>query len=330
MPGPGRGEAGGYREDMVEEFLAYALDSVHPEVRPWFPEGRVEQNLREEVQDDIEWLYNEEWADRFARNCYVRAAGTDDYKSRVVELPDGLKVVAAIRFEGLDIGKPFVDVRLQNGDAMTPAWLDDLWTALREQFAVFRPGRLRFYRPSHLPLASPGGTLAVTEDLCYFAAPLSWMSRLPLPEHYSRVRLERAASLDFFAEYERIYAQLIEERSWMEGVVLQDSREELESYKSEGTLFGVSIDDTWAGIIAAYRDTDRGISGYCVGEFVLKRGFRGRGFGPAVQRRFAGRLEETGDAVLYGTISGANAPSLRTARKCGRVDVGGYYWVAER
>jgi len=68
-------------------------------------------------------------------------------------------------------------------------------------------------------------------------------------------------------------------------------------------------------------------STYCVGEIVLKREFRGRGLGPAVQRGLAERLGDRRGEVLHGSIGAVNKPALKTARKCGQVDIGGDYWI---
>lgn len=109
--------------------------------------------------------------------------------------------------------------------------------------------------------------------------------------------------------------------------VRKPGKKDLRSYLAEGTLFEVFVDDEWAGIVAAFQAAEKGVSGYCVGEIVLKREFRGKRLGLAVQRKFVEKLDETRGRVLWGTIGAANTPAIRTAKRCGRVDVGGYYWV---
>ena len=51
------------------------------------------------------------------------------------------------------------------------------------------------------------------------------------------------------------------------------------------------------------------------------------GGGPTVQR-LVEELPARPRDVLWGTIHPANAPSLRNALSVGRVQVGGYVWVA--
>lgn len=51
--------------------------------------------------------------------------------------------------------------------------------------------------------------------------------------------------------------------------------------------------------------------------------YRGRGLGAALQRAAIERLR--GNVIVFGTISPDNVPSLRTARRIGRLDIGGFH-----
>jgi hypothetical protein len=182
----------------------------------------------------------------------VEGATADDYKGKVVELPDGTRVLVGIRFQGLDLDKPFVEVMRQSAPLTNTAQTDALIEVLRERFAVFGPARLCVHLPSHARTGHRSGPDA-TEDVRYLAAPVARIKRLALPDHYERVGLERASSLSFYTEYEAVYRQLLDERPWLLGVARQQSKEDLESYRSEGTIFEVSVDGEWSGIVAAFR-----------------------------------------------------------------------------
>ena len=87
------------------------------------------------------------------------------------------------------------------------------------------------------------------------------------------------------------------------------------------------IEKAWAGVIAAERRSEVFLSGYCVIEEILGGKYRGKGFAPAVQRMMIENLELQGDEMIFGHISLKNSPSLRTASRVGRSDVGGYLFV---
>jgi hypothetical protein len=70
------------------------------------------------------------------------------------------------------------------------------------------------------------------------------------------------------------------------------------------------------------------VRGLQVVEIVLTRAARGQGLGPAVHQRFARRVAADDPAtIIMGTISAKNAPSLRTALRAGRMEIGAWHWI---
>ena len=67
--------------------------------------------------------------------------------------------------------------------------------------------------------------------------------------------------------------------------------------------------------------------GFCFKEEILFKNFRRQNFGPALQRKMIDSIKASDDEFIYGIISPLNTASLRTARKCGRIAVGGDYYI---
>jgi len=96
----------------------------------------------------------------------------------------------------------------------------------------------------------------------------------------------------------------------------------------EGLLFEVFVDGAWSGIIAARRDMIAGVRGVHVVETVLAKAGRGQERGPAVHQRLARSVAASDPAaIIMGTIAAQNAPSLRTARRAGGLEIGARHWV---
>lgn len=306
---------------IKDRFLGYAQHRVHPQVRAWLSAEAVEQNLLEELESDLERLSSDALATTFWQYCQIAETNPDDYKNRLLRV-GGLELLAGIRFLGGDLARPFVDVLYTSEPTLTSGQLDEVQSAVRTEYAVFRPQRTRFYIPSHLPRFSAEG------DKRLVVAPLGVM--LARAEADPRVALQRAKSLAFYPEYTAVYNELHEARPELRAVARVESQEDMQGYLEAGHLFEIFAGDAWAGVTAVFRDVNAGVGGFCVGEIVLARAFRGQGLGSAVQWGLAGRLLE-GDAkpneLLFGTIGEVNVPARRAAERSGRVDVGGHVWV---
>lgn len=310
---------------MVQDrFLAYAQYKVHPLVRTWLGAEAVTATLAREFTADLERLYSDALAAEFGHYCPVQGAAADDYKNRLLEV-GGLELLTGVRFLGLDINQPFVDVIYQSEAVLTPEWLNDVKDAVRQEFAVFKPKRVRFYVPSHLPRFSEDG------DKRLIAAPLEVMLAQPQPETFDRVNLKRATSLAFYPEYAASYRELHAERPELRAVAQVESEDDMKGYLENGLLFEIFVDEAWAGVSAVYKDVNTGLSGFCIGEVVLTKAFRGRGFGSAAQLQLASRLARQGvgqDELLFGTIGAVNVSAQRAALRAGRIDLGGHVWAS--
>ena len=173
--------------------------------------------------------------------------------------------------------------------------------------------------------AAPG---ALIENRRLLAAPVAEICALPAPERYGRVAAVRAHDLEFYPEYERAYTGMLGERCDLAPEIPIESRADMAGYLAEGLLFHILIDERPGGVFAARRSVFAGMHGYQVWEKFLYPEARGRGFAAAAQRRFIEALDPGDSAVLFGFIHPRNVWSLRAAAHDGRVDVGGYTFVA--
>lgn len=308
---------------MVQDrLLAYARHKVHPQVRTWLSAEVIETNLRSELKGDLERLHSDALAAEFAHHCSVAGADPDEYKTRLLTVGE-LELLVGVRFVGLDINQPFVDVMYQSGATLTPEQLSAVQDAIRKAFAIFKPKRTRFYLSSHLPPLGADG------DKRLIAAPLGVM--LEQPELYiSRVNLKEATSLVFYPRYAAIYEELYTEQPQLRAVARVEREDDLQEYLDESHLFEIFVDERWAGLAAVFKDVSTGLSGFCVGEIALAKTFRGRGFGGAAQLQLAAQLVKQGAGqgeLLFGTIGAVNVAAQRAALRAGRIDLGGHVWV---
>lgn len=83
------------------------------------------------------------------------------------------------------------------------------------------------------------------------------------------------------------------------------------------------------GLLAVEPSRVLGVCGWVITEEVVGRAYRGQGSASRAQRALAAWLCERGrDALILGTVDGANEASLRTAARAGR-RCGGRWWFVE-
>ena len=301
--------------------LTYAERRVHPQVRAWSDAREITANLQEELDGDLERLHSDALAAQFQHYCAVEGAVPDDYKNRLVRV-GGLELLTGIRFRGLDMAQPFVDVIYASAPELSPEQVEAIKDALRTEYAVFTPKRLRVYQPSSQPELPGEG------DKRLIAAPLRVVAASAVGGNDTSLR--PAMSLGFYPGYAAIYAGLHAEHPELIPVTRLESEDDLRGYLEEGNLFDILVGRDWAGICAVFTKVTVGVRGFCFGEIVLAPTFRGKARGSAVQQKLASHLLERGedpDAYLFGTIGEINHPARRAAARAGRLDLGGHVWL---
>jgi GNAT superfamily N-acetyltransferase len=308
---------------IKSDWLAWAVDQVHPQLKTWYSQSQLESNLSDQLERDLDWTEN--LGEGFSEGMPVPGATPAMYNHRVLEVA-GMQVMLGIRFRGGDINIPFVDL-VRSSHAITQVQVEAICDLVRQEFAVFKPLMVRFYQPAHLGFQFdlPGSS----GDKRVLAAPLTLMLEQPKPAGLERVTLRRAHGLGFYERYAETYATIYKERPWLPHEAEPESLEDMREHLETGHVFEVLVDGQWAGITGAeHRSDEFGLQGFVVLEMLLAQFARGQGLGAAVQYRLAESLQVSSVPidVLYGTI-GNNPPMLKTAARVGRVDIGGWIWV---
>jgi RimJ/RimL family protein N-acetyltransferase len=254
---------------------------------------------------------------------HVLDLGAASYKGRLLTA-GGLHCIARIDFPDTSGDYPFVKVLAAS---LPPGTIPD-WSAVSEDivraFRELRPRAVYFHHPSHLALQAPVSRI----DTHLVAARARDMATRPEVPGLGRVELRPSASLDLYPRYEAAYAEMLDERPHLHGVIHAESREDLAACMEQGLLLDTFVDGAWAGLVAARHGTIAGVHGLEMVDIVLTRDARGQGLGPAVHQRFARSVAEAEPAaIVMGTISPKNLPSLRAARRAGRLEIGAFPWV---
>ncbi len=314
------------REAEIEtRLLTYAGYRVHPRVHDWLNEKTIEANLRNELEGDLERYTSDDLAAAFHFHCPVEGAVPSNYKNRLLRV-DGLELLTGIRFLNLDMSQPYVDVIYASEPTLSPEEIEKVKDALRTEYGVFHPLRLRVYASSHQPPLPGDG------DKRLIAAPLGVIAAHDVSPTVTddALSLRPASSLEFYKDYRGVYDRLHAEHPELIPVAHVENEDDMKGYLGAGNLYEIFVDGTWAGVCAVFEDARAGLHGFCFGEIVLDPAFRGKGRGSRVQQRLSEQLIARGEnenTLLFGTIGAVNHPARRAAARAGRLDLGGHVWL---
>ena len=309
------------RISLERELADCALAQVHPMVRIWLGKA-FEADLHLITAQQVALLTDDAVAGGYAEAMKVLALPPTAFRARIVEI-DGTRVLARIDFPDTTGTNSFVEIFRAT---TPPGSITDatVFHRLAEAFAEFAPRRIQFYHPSHLLMAAPGASV----DQHFLAGLAREMAtRSPAPG-LERIELTRATNLSCYPRYKAAYRQMHDERPALLGSVRIEDEESLAACLADGLLFEIVVDGVWAGIVAARDRVFGGVRGVYMIEIVLDASHRGQSLGPAVHQRLAAIVSTSKPAaVITGTIARANTPSLKTANRAGRVEIGAWYWL---
>jgi hypothetical protein len=304
---------------LEHELTQYALGQAHPLVHTWLGH-RLREDLRKSTALMIALITDDAAARSFSEAMSVLGLPPEPFKARLLEI-DGHCFLAQIRFTDRSGKLPYVEVYR----ASTPLGAIDAPIVVRklcEHFDVFLPRRVRFFHSAHMPLLAPGPI-----DQHFLAAPARDIAARPVAPGFERIVLRRPRNLDFYPHYVGAYEQMFVTRPQLRGHVRIEPEKSLANCLEQGLLHEIHVDGGWVGIVAASRETFAGVTGCYMNEIVLEGAARGQSLGPAVHQHFAKVVAaEDRSGVITGMIASVNVPSLKTAMRAGRIEIGAWYW----
>lgn len=309
-----------------EQFLEIDFKLAPSCIFEWIPEEKVRNNLKADLINDTASMHDDIFAHGFKRLCPVPDTQTDDYKYQVLELNDGRKIMTSIRFKGLNILHPFVEILHYNFEPNFKKDLPIIKSAVLHKYADFKPRSIRIFTGTDL-YTELDNSDNINCDYRFFAAKISYIKSLPQPKNYNKVALEPARDLKIYSQYLELYGQLYRENPHLIHVIVSESRENFEKVRNAGTLFNIYVQDKWAGIVGVTKRTEKFLHGYKMFDIIISKSYRQKGFTHAIQRKLFDILDHEHHETIYGEINPLNNKVISTAHKVGGLDLGGWYFI---
>jgi hypothetical protein len=305
-------------DELFDLFALTAINSMSASTFKLFQKESLLRNYSNDLKDSFSFYSSEEFARNYMRRCLIPNANFIDYMPKLVDTSSG-SVLASIRFKGLDIKKPFIEIygstfKLTSNDAIV---LQELAVAFR----IFDTKTLRHYNFSDDPQNNGVG------DFQYFAAPIHTVrSRLQLLTYPRGIQIVREKDMTFIDSYHLVYDE-IESSPEFEGIVERESIEDLKEYVLAGRLVSAYHNGVWVGLLAAEPRKEKCFKGLFVMEEVVAKAYRRLGVAVSMQKYLVDEIATEADETIFGHISDRNPASMNTALKAGRQMLGTSYFL---
>ncbi|MCZ4273902.1 hypothetical protein [Maritalea porphyrae] len=270
-----------------------------------FPSKRVQNWLHQQLN----FIHDPDFARLFSDNIDRFDVEPSAYNHRLIETEDGA-MLAGIRFYGLDVDRPFVDVIAHE--------FSDLYALrkhVKEHWCVFAPQFVRLTAPAHeMPTAD------AVLDCSIHGAQYAQMA-----EATEQVSLSQDADVCALKEmidvrYERVKRDHPQLRRNTNGADLDD----LTSCHENGDLYVAHVAHQSEPIgMFCIRDSAIGwLQGDEVVEEVIVSSASGHGYAAHMQMSLATlRAKQTPERLMIGTIDRYNHASRKSAERAGRPEI---------
>lgn len=271
--------------------------------------GASSQRLHDWLQQQLNFMEDQDFARVFSDNIDCFDVEPSTYNHRFIETDDG-SMLGGIRFFGLDVERPFVEVIAHNF-----ADMDKLKNVVCRHWRVFVPQSMRLTVKAH-SLPTPDAVL----DVSIHAARYDQMS-----EPAGQLCLNKEIELPILKQFVDVrYDALADQQTALSKNISAASIEELQGCHDLQNLYVARLhaEVNFAGMIAIGERAIGWIDGEQVIEEVVDATKSGRGYAAQMQMEMAAlRKRDNPTCLLIGTIDRFNHASRKSAERAGRPEV---------
>lgn len=234
----------------------------------------------------------------------------EDFKERIIETKSG-KVLIGIRFLGMDISKPFVDVW---ASFPIEKELENIVAICKQEFEVFTPKHIRFWVNPNSKFGK-----AFQKYICqsYLVGDIQKIVSSPKPINYENIDLETVTNLNIYDWYTKIHQEFHKDFPDLKSYVMPNSKEIMEDSIKQNLCYLIKYKGEKIGLIAAEKDDYFGVSSMYMNEIIISKAFKGKKLATAAQRKLI-ELNKDDFKYIWGSIDQKNIPSTKNALRVGR------------
>lgn len=233
-----------------------------------------------------------------------------DLKERIINTKNG-KVLIGIRFLGMDISKPFINVwanySLENN-------LDEIIEIAKKEFNIFKPKHIRFWTNPKSPKAIKYKQYSHQNIL---VNSIKTICKQDLPINYDSISLVLVENDRYYPFYEKVYKEFHRKNPKLKAYVSLNSRDVMNDCLTQNLLYYIVYRKEKIGLISAEKYDIFGEKSLHVTEIVIDSKYKGKKLATATQRKFIETVKAD-FKYIWGEIDSINVPSLKNALRVGR------------
>lgn len=234
----------------------------------------------------------------------------EDFKERIFETKSG-KVMMGIRFLGMDLAKPFINIW---ASFPLEKELENIKDFARNSFAVFKPKHIKFW-------ANPNSDLTKQSQkyICqnYLVGNINEIVNSAKPNNYENIDLELVINVEVYEWYVKIYNEFHQENPNLKSFVMPNSIDIMQDSIKQNLCYFIKYNGEKIGLIAAEKDAYFGVPSLYMNEIIISKEFKGKKLATAAQRKLIA-LNKKDFTFIWGTIDQKNIPSTKNALRIGR------------
>jgi hypothetical protein len=312
------------REALLARALAEAPASVVRELGAQSVLARLDAWL----SDELAVVGSHELATELRGICPVEGADVEDYLPCIATHRSGDRALLRIRFRGGDPRWAFVQWVAGEGEVrLLPTDLLERVAWASTAFVRLHPRAVRIWIASSATCAPAGEFAAIVGGKRLLGAPLASVVAANGPGLPASFHVESVAAAEVFDRYAAEYAAYLEAHPAATEWTHVEDTDAIRECEAHGGLFALRRGVETLGVVALRRDATRWFEGWCVVDALLFAAHRGNALAVPMHRAAYRLLDRRPGDFVWGTIDPRNAASMATARRLGREDLGGDWWV---
>lgn len=309
----------------INKLVEYEINSIPEILCEWLSKEEIRDNITVVLNYFFNNKVNVESNGEFLPKMKFPSAVPEDFDTHILNLGKDKFVLSSISFRENYKGEiPFVEIYFKNFD-MSELSQEEL-NFIEMRYKVFNPKWISYTENERNK--NRIGTFRSEVDTITMVGNIESLKPLRLQKNYDEIDVEKISSMDFYQQYSEEYDSFLDNNEILrDNQVIKESFETLENVLHKGYLYKATIDNKLAGIIGILKKRQLYFKCFFVLEELLFEEFRGKGYGPSFQRKVIDYLPPNEHKIICGVISPLNIASLKTASKCGRIELDKTYII---
>ncbi len=309
---------------IIESYSQYLTQFIPIKYKGYLDETVLENCIQNEFDFVNKRLENIKAAEKFRELCLIEGSEITDYRVRTISFSD-FYLIASIRFMGLDVSKPFVEIEFYNTTVENFIFhFPEIKTKLLHEFKVFGTIHINVIM-SHQYMDSFSKLNPKLDKPIYSIKLEDIYLKHKSAYSFNLEKIDEISESDYKI-YENEYKLFNLENPHLYSVHAEPY-ETINGKAKSDFVFKIIVDGQWAGLCIYTKESEYIFSGYLVWDKIIFKKYRGQNLSAYAQDYAFQEYIPRDIGFLFGYIDPENLGSIKTAEKTGRESLVGFYSI---